>query len=91
MSSTNFPGIPVCTGVVSAPVLRSDGTIADKRGYDQQTGLFLDVEEDYPPVMPKEKAVELLVRSFRRFPLPNGGPQERRYRNPDYAFLSSGL
>jgi len=68
MSSTTFPGIPVCTGVVSAPVLRSDGTIADKRGYDQQTGLFLDVEEDYPPVMPKEKAVELLDDIFADFP-----------------------
>lgn len=32
--------IPFLTGIISAPTMRSDGTILDKPGYDDETGLF---------------------------------------------------
>src|SRR5262249_36833381 len=36
----DYPGIRHLEGVVEAPVLRSDGSILDQPGYDQQTGLL---------------------------------------------------
>lgn len=41
--------IPELTGVISAPTLRPDGTILQKRGYDKKTGLLL-IGKDFPQI-----------------------------------------
>lgn len=64
----NFGSIPVITGVVSSPILRSDGTIAAKPGYDSGTGLYLDIEGEFPPLMPCKDAVALLADVLVDFP-----------------------
>ena len=67
-SSAGYPGIPVATGVVSSPVLRSDGTVAAERGYDLKTGLYIDVDGGLPPLMDVTAAVRLLSDVFCDFP-----------------------
>lgn len=32
--------VPILTGIIEAPTLREDGSILDKPGYDEETGLF---------------------------------------------------
>lgn len=66
--SIEFPGVPVITGVVSSPILRADGTIASTRGYDESTGLYLDIEGRYPDLMPPDEATKLLDDVLTDFP-----------------------
>jgi hypothetical protein len=68
LASTQYPDIPVVTGVVSSPILRSDGTIATERGYDKDTGLYLDTDGTYPALMEPHEAVELLGDLLVDFP-----------------------
>ncbi|WP_419900628.1 hypothetical protein [Roseomonas sp. USHLN139] len=43
--------LPVLAGVVYAPTLRPDGSVLDRPGYDEQTGLLLDHQGlSFPPV-----------------------------------------
>jgi len=44
-------GIPVVTAVVSSPILRHDGVIVTQRGLEPETGLFLDINGEWPSVM----------------------------------------
>jgi hypothetical protein len=61
LAAPAYDGIPVVTGIASCPILRPDGTIAARRGYDPETGVWLDIDGDFPPLMePKEAAVALL-------------------------------
>src|SRR5262249_13110661 len=55
-------------GIVSAPVLRENGTIASSPGYDPQTGLYLDIDGEYPPVMKPAEAIECLDDVLHDFP-----------------------
>jgi putative DNA primase/helicase len=64
---TSFPGIRSITGVVSTPMLRPNGTIACTPGYDAETGLYFDIEGEYPPPMPVKEAADLLRDVFRDF------------------------
>ena len=42
---------PILTGVISAPTLRPYGSILDKPGYDDSSGLLFDpLGTDYPPI-----------------------------------------
>jgi hypothetical protein len=68
LSSPEFDGIPVVTGVVSCPILRPDGEIAAKRGYDPETGVYLDVNGSYPDLMKPQEAVKLLCDVICDFP-----------------------
>ena len=68
LNSAQYPGVPVVTGVVSCPVLRADGTIADKAGYDPDTGLYIDTEGDYPALMRPDVAVAMLADLVSDFP-----------------------
>ena len=61
-------GIPTVTGVVSSPILRADGTIANRSGYDRDTGLFLAIDDSYPDVMPVTEAVAFLDDLLVDFP-----------------------
>jgi hypothetical protein len=54
-AAIDLPGIRPITGIVSAPVLRENGTVATAAGYDPQTGLYLDTDGEYPSLMlPKD-------------------------------------
>ncbi|NQU22680.1 MAG: bifunctional DNA primase/polymerase [Candidatus Nealsonbacteria bacterium] len=64
----DYAGVPVLTGIVSTPVLRADGSIANKPGYDAKTGLYLDVDDDYPVLMDPTDAVKLLLDIVCDFP-----------------------
>lgn len=61
--------------VISAPTLRSDGSILDKPGYDAETGLFYDpcgVEYPEVPLNPSQEqvkaALKLLIKPIGLFP-----------------------
>lgn len=66
--SSEYPGVPVITGVVSSPILRADGTIAAAPGYDKLTGLYLDIEGTYPGLMETAEAIRLLDDILIDFP-----------------------
>jgi hypothetical protein len=46
----DWPGIRHLEAVVDYPVLRPDGTILSKPGYDPETGLLLDAVAEFPPI-----------------------------------------
>jgi hypothetical protein len=50
MALTNYPHIRPVIGIVSAPIMRKDGSIVATRGYDDQTGVLLDVHGTYPAI-----------------------------------------
>jgi hypothetical protein len=56
-----WPGIRHLEAVVDYPVLRPDGTILAKAGYDPETGLLLETACAFPPICehpPREDAIE---------------------------------
>jgi hypothetical protein len=65
----------VLTGVISAPMLRADGSILDQPGYDAATGLLFEPRGVKFPLIPKEptkadatEALELLKALIVEFP-----------------------
>ncbi len=71
LAAPAYDGIPVVTGVVSCPILRPDGTIAAKRGYDAETGVWLDIDGEFPDLMEPKEAVAALVDVVCDFPFAN--------------------
>ena len=48
---TEFPQFRILRGIVDTPTLRSDGTLLSESGYDQQSGLYADLNEsDWPKI-----------------------------------------
>jgi hypothetical protein len=45
----HWPGVPHLEGVVDSPVLRPDGTLLERPGYDASTGLVFAPNARYPP------------------------------------------
>lgn len=43
-----WPDVPYLEGVVDSPVLRPDGTLLERPGYDPDTGLFFAPNVEYP-------------------------------------------
>lgn len=66
--------IPYLQGVVTTPVLREDGSILDRAGYDPASGIFLFAQSTFPsiPMNPSEaqarEALESLREVFCDFP-----------------------
>jgi hypothetical protein len=66
--------VPILTGITSTPILREEGTILAKLGYDGQTGIFFASDESWPaiPESPTradaEAALERLLAPFSEFP-----------------------
>jgi len=58
LSQFEHPGVRPIRAIVEAPTLRRDGTIAQRRGYDSQTGLFFDFEPDAFPQVPENPTRE---------------------------------
>lgn len=66
-------GLPILTGVISAPILRDNGTVLSCPGYDAETGLYLTTGEfpaipDRPTVVDAARALEDLLAPFDQFP-----------------------
>ncbi len=47
-----FPGIPYLVGITDVPILRRDGSVHEKPGYDPVTGYLYIPTIDFPPVHP---------------------------------------
>lgn len=45
--------LPILAGIVNAPTLREDGSVLEKPGFDESTGLFFDPRGTAFPPMPK--------------------------------------
>lgn len=66
--------LPYILGIVTAPTLRSDGSLLDVPGYDQRSGILYEPQGVvYPTVEPEptreeaEAALEFLKRPFSKF------------------------
>jgi putative DNA primase/helicase len=66
--------LPVLVGTIAAPLMKDDGTVLSKPGYDKETGLYLDSECEWLP-MPgapsrkdAEAALGILEAPFLEFP-----------------------
>ena len=74
--------LPVLTGLINAPTLRSNGTVLDTPGYDPVTGLLLDTQGITYPALPESptrsdavKALAVLESLVETFPFV--GPADR--------------
>lgn len=77
-------GLRVLRGIVEAPTLRPDGTVLEKPGYDEASGLYLDTGGVKFPAVPDrpshedaEHALALLkdvIKDFPFVPDENGAP-----------------
>ena len=72
-------GIRKLNGVITTPILRSDGSVLSTPGYDNQTGLYLrptvdiDPVPDAPSAADIENAKSLLLETIADFPfVPSG-------------------
>ena len=75
LSGTEWPGLDDLVEITPMPFVREDGTICQKRGYDEATGVWLNVDEGFPevPDQPTDedvaKAKDLLLNKvLRDFP-----------------------
>lgn len=75
LAGKTWPGLAPLRGVIGAPVLRRDGTLLQRPGYDPATGLYLASKVALPPVpdQPTPEQVNqardfVLNRFLRDFP-----------------------
>lgn len=73
-------GLPVLRGVISAPLLRSDGSVLEAKGFDSATGLYLDRQSNMrigtrPKKAEIAAALGRLWKPFSEFPFV--GPVDR--------------
>jgi hypothetical protein len=68
-------GLPVLSGIVTCPVLRADGSVIDKPGYDAATGLLFDPQgtsfsavPDNPDKAAAQLALAILKDLIKTFP-----------------------
>lgn len=70
LSHRHWPGLPALRGLISAPVLRPDGTLLQDPGYDPATGYYLttrtrmDRVPDEPTARQVDDAVTFLLDKF---------------------------
>jgi hypothetical protein len=65
LAAKTWPDIPPLRGVIGAPVLRRDGTLLQKPGYDPGTGLYLAAKVALPPVPDRPTGAQVAkARSF---------------------------
>ena len=70
-----WSGMAPLSGIVEAPILRHDGTLLDRPGYDEATGLLFDPGQTrFGPISPKptreqaKDALRLLLTIIKEFP-----------------------
>jgi len=72
----NWPGVRPLLGVVTAPIMRHDGSVLDRPGYDAKTALIYEPAREYPAVPERPSDAEVagayraILAPFREFPLP---------------------
>ena len=75
--------IPPLTAIATSPTIRADGTIAQGPGYDRRSGLFLAIDDGWPPIPgrrpgpkrpPRSTLSSLRSRSFRFKTAPRAPP-----------------
>jgi len=70
--------LPLLVGIVSAPIMRPDGTVLCRAGYDDATGLFLTENWSAINGVPSRddaiRALEILRKPFKEFPFV--GPED---------------
>ncbi len=78
-TAQDWADIPILTGIVEAPTLRSDGTVLDRPGYDPATGLLFDPGGTEFPRVPNRptkrqagQALALLLEVVAGFPFVDG-------------------
>jgi hypothetical protein len=82
LAGKTWPGLSPLRAVIGAPVLRRDGTLLQRPGYDPATGLYLASKVDLPPVPDQptpdqvHTARHFLLRRFLR-DFPWSGPADR--------------
>ncbi|MBB5872008.1 hypothetical protein F4553_005387 [Allocatelliglobosispora scoriae] len=59
LAGKTWPGVPALRGVIGAPVLRRDGTLLQRPGYDPATGLYLAAKVDLPEVPERPTAEQV--------------------------------
>lgn len=74
LATTEWPGLPDLVEITAMPFVREDGTICQDRGYDEETGTWLNVDEGFPVVpdaptteeitAAKELLLDKLLRDF---------------------------
>jgi hypothetical protein len=70
LSHRHWPGLPMLRGLISAPVLRPDGTLLQDPGYDPATGYYLttrtrmDRVPEQPTAGQVDAAVSFLLDTF---------------------------
>lgn len=65
--------VPVLTGIIEAPTLRPDGTLLEKPGYDEETGLlFYPGETSFSPI-PQSPTKEDALKALACFEYPLQG------------------
>ncbi len=76
-SRGNWPDIRPLTAIVECPMLRADGSIIDKPGYDEFTGLFVRPAGGWPVVPERptlddaKTATKMLTELVKDFPFEN--------------------
>lgn len=75
LSVTEWNNLPDLVEITRMPFMRADGSVCQKRGYDEDTGVWLNVDEGFPqvPADPTEEEIGeaksfLLDRLLRNFP-----------------------
>jgi len=74
LSRGAWPGIRPLRGIVTSPVLRADGSILQTSGYDEASGLYVDLSEEFPNITDApstedvQRAVAMLFELVRDFP-----------------------
>lgn len=69
-----WQGVRPLEAVIEAPTLRPDGTVLDRPGYDEETGLLYIPNDRYPPIPARptlddaRKAAGILIRLVGDFP-----------------------
>jgi hypothetical protein len=75
----NWSEIRPLEGIIEAPVLRTDGTVIDRRGYDASTNLLYEPNGKFPPIPAKPTredaryAAEMLLDLVGDFPFAGDG------------------
>lgn len=82
LATTEWPGLDDLVEITAMPFVREDGTVCQQRGYDEETGTWLNVDEGFPEVPEKPTAEQvagakelLLGKVLRDFPFV--GPADR--------------
>jgi putative DNA primase/helicase len=74
ISRTGAWRVPLLTGIISAPIVRKDGTVLDRPGYDIATGLYLGSDENWATIPQRptredaKAAIRILLEPFAEFP-----------------------